>query len=69
MNVSSISNDLAIIGLIELPLNSVSVFLFVGERPINWAALGGTITVVTIVIHTLIYTLKRQTKRYRQIYF
>lgn len=45
--------DASIIGFIEPLLNPVWVFLFIGERPSNWAVLGGTIIVATVVLHTL----------------
>ena len=51
--------DASIIGFIEPLLNPVWVFLFVGERPSNWAILGGAMIVATVVIHTLVqYRLK-----------
>lgn len=45
--------DASIIGFIEPLLNPVWVFLIIGERPSNWAVLGGTIIVATVVLHTL----------------
>ncbi len=45
--------DASIIGFIEPLLNPVWVFLFVGERPSNWAVLGGSIIVITVLVHTL----------------
>ncbi len=45
--------DASIIGFIEPLLNPVWVFLFVGERPSNWAILGGIIIIATVVVHTL----------------
>jgi DME family drug/metabolite transporter len=44
--------DASIIGFIEPLLNPVWVFLFVGERPSNWAVLGGAIIIATVVAHT-----------------
>lgn len=44
--------DASLIGFIEPLLNPVWVFIFVGERPSQWALLGGAIIVVTIAIHT-----------------
>ena len=44
--------DASIIGFIEPLLNPVWVFLFVGERPSNWAILGGAIIIATVVVHT-----------------
>ncbi len=45
--------DASIIGFIEPLLNPVWVFLFVGEKPSNWAVLGGAIIIATVVVHTL----------------
>ncbi len=53
--------DASIIGFIEPLLNPVWVFLFVGERPSNWAVLGGIIIIATVVAHTLVqYRSKAQ---------
>lgn len=46
--------DASIIGFIEPLLNPVWVFLFVGERPSNWALLGGAIIIATVVAHTIV---------------
>lgn len=54
--------DASIIGFIEPLLNPVWVFLFVGEQPSNWAILGGTIIIATVVVHTLVqYRARPQT--------
>lgn len=45
--------DASIIGFIEPLLNPVWVFLFVGERPSNWAILGGAIIIATVASHTI----------------
>ncbi len=45
--------DASIIGFIEPLLNPVWVFLFIGERPSNWAILGGIIIVSAVAFHTL----------------
>ena len=45
--------DASIIGFIEPILNPVWVFLFVGERPSNWAILGGSIILATVIFHTM----------------
>jgi drug/metabolite transporter (DMT)-like permease len=47
------SLDASIIGFIEPLFNPVWVFLFVGERPSNWAILGGTIIILTVLVHSL----------------
>lgn len=45
--------DASLIGFIEPLLNPVWVFLFVGERPSQWAVLGGAIIITAIAIHTI----------------
>jgi drug/metabolite transporter (DMT)-like permease len=45
--------DASIIGFLEPILNPVWVFLFYGERPSNWAVLGGGVIVATVALHTL----------------
>lgn len=47
------SLDASIIGFIEPILNPVWVFFFVGEKPSNWALLGGAIIITTVAAHTL----------------
>jgi drug/metabolite transporter (DMT)-like permease len=51
--------DASIIGFIEPLLNPVWVFLFVGERPSNWAVLGGGIIIATVARHTLLQYRRR----------
>ena len=46
--------DASIIGFIEPLLNPVWVFLFVGERPSQWAILGGIIIIATVCVHTIV---------------
>ncbi|HMU32403.1 MAG TPA: DMT family transporter [Pyrinomonadaceae bacterium] len=46
--------DASIIGFIEPLLNPVWVFLFIGERPSNWAILGGIVIIATVVVHTVL---------------
>jgi drug/metabolite transporter (DMT)-like permease len=45
--------DASIIGFIEPLLNPVWVFLIIGERPSNWAVLGGAIIILTVAGHTI----------------
>ena len=45
--------DASLIGFIEPLLNPVWVFIFVGERPSQWALLGGGIIVTAIAVHTI----------------
>ncbi len=47
------SLDASIIGFIEPLLNPVWVFLFIGEKPSNWAILGGLIIITAVIFHTL----------------
>ncbi len=46
--------DASIIGFIEPLLNPVWVFLMIGERPSDWAILGGIIIIMTVVTHTIV---------------
>jgi len=48
------SLDAGIIGYVEPVLNPIWVFLVLGERPAQWALLGGAIIVTAVVFHTLI---------------
>lgn len=48
------SLDAGIIGYIEPVLNPVWVFLFIGERPSQWALLGGGIIIAAVVSHMLL---------------
>jgi drug/metabolite transporter (DMT)-like permease len=41
-------------------LNPVWVFLVLGERPTQWALIGGAIIVFAVVCHTLIEARRRQ---------
>ncbi len=47
------SLDASIIGFIEPLLNPVWVFLFIAEKPSNWAILGGLIIIAAVIFHTL----------------
>jgi DME family drug/metabolite transporter len=48
------SLDAGIVGYVEPVLNPIWVFLVLGERPSQWALVGGAIIVVAVVIHTLL---------------
>jgi len=50
------SLDASIVGYIEPVLNPVWVFLFLGERPSNWALLGGAIIIASVLSHLVIET-------------
>lgn len=45
--------DASLIGFIEPLLNPVWVFIFVGERPSQWALLGGAVIITAIAAHTI----------------
>lgn len=55
------SLDAGVVGYIEPMLNPVWVFIFLGERPSNWAIVGGTIIIAAVLTHTL--TLARRAWR------
>ena len=48
------SLDAGIVGYVEPVLNPIWVFLVIGERPSQWALIGGTIIVLAVVCHMLI---------------
>ena len=54
------SLDAGIIGYIEPVLNPIWVFLIIGERPSNWAILGGAIIILAVVVHMLIDANRRR---------
>ena len=56
------SLDASIIGFIEPLLNPVWVFLFIGEKPTNWAIAGGAIIITAVIFHTL----KQDKRAHRQ---
>ena len=45
--------DASLIGFIEPLLNPFWVLVFIGERPSQWAMLGGAIIITAIAIHTI----------------
>jgi Permeases of the drug/metabolite transporter (DMT) superfamily len=45
--------DASIIGFIEPLLNPVWVFFFYGERPSEWAIIGGIVIIAAVLFHTL----------------
>ena len=47
------SLDASIVGYIEPVLNPIWVFLFLGERPTNWALIGGTVIITAVLTHTI----------------
>jgi drug/metabolite transporter (DMT)-like permease len=55
------SLDAGVVGYIEPMLNPVWVFLFIGERPSQWAITGGAIIIAAVFVHTV--ALARRAKR------
>ncbi len=51
--------DASLIGFIEPMLNPVWVFIFIGERPSQWAILGGTIILGAIAGHMILQYARR----------
>lgn len=47
------SLDASIIGFIEPLFNPIWVFLFIGEKPTNWALVGGAVIIATVAAHTI----------------
>lgn len=54
------SLDANIIGFIEPMLNPIWVFLFLGEKPSNWAILGGAIIISAVIFHTVYNSRKNK---------
>lgn len=48
------SLDAGIVGYIEPLLNPIWVFLVIGEKPTDWAILGGAIIIAAIVCHMIV---------------
>jgi drug/metabolite transporter (DMT)-like permease len=48
------SLDAGIVGYVEPLLNPIWVFLVIGERPTQWAILGGAIIIAAIVCHMIV---------------
>jgi drug/metabolite transporter (DMT)-like permease len=48
------SLDASIVGYVEPVLNPIWVFLLLGERPSNWAIVGGAIIIASVLAHMLV---------------
>lgn len=48
------SLDASIVGYVEPVLNPIWVFLLLGERPSNWAIVGGAIIITSVLAHMLV---------------
>jgi drug/metabolite transporter (DMT)-like permease len=56
------SLDASIVGYVEPVLNPIWVFLLLGERPSNWAIVGGTIIIASVLAHMLVSPKARVAK-------
>ncbi len=56
------SLDAGIIGYAEPVLNPIWVFLVLGEKPSQWALLGGAIIIVAVIIHMLMDAKRKRTE-------
>jgi drug/metabolite transporter (DMT)-like permease len=61
------SLDAGIVGYIEPVLNPVWVFLALGERPSQWALVGGIIIIATVLSHTIIDAKQKRQARFEAI--
>ena len=57
------SIDASIIGYVEPVLNPLWVFLIIGERPSGWALAGGVIILTSVIVHMIIDTRTKASKR------
>jgi drug/metabolite transporter, DME family len=55
------SLDASLVGYVEPLSNPLWVFIFLGERPSNWAILGGTIIITAVLAHTINLACRRTT--------
>jgi drug/metabolite transporter (DMT)-like permease len=56
------SLDAGVVGYIEPMLNPVWVFLFLGERPSQWAIAGGSIIIAAVLVHTVVLARRAKAK-------
>jgi len=56
------SLDAGIIGYAEPVLNPIWVFLVLGEKPSQWALLGGAIIIVAVIVHMLMDAKRKRTE-------
>lgn len=54
------SMDASIIGFFEPLFNPIWVFLVMGEKPSQWALIGGVIIIAAVAIHTLAQTRRKK---------
>ncbi|HWS55205.1 MAG TPA: DMT family transporter [Pyrinomonadaceae bacterium] len=57
------SLDAALVGYVEPLSNPVWVYLFLGERPSGWAALGGAVIIAAVAAHSLALARKRKRRK------
>jgi len=56
------SLDAGIIGYAEPVLNPIWVFLVLGEKPSEWALLGGAIIIVAVIVHMLMDAKRKRSE-------
>ena len=61
------SLEASIVGFIEPLLNPVWVFIFIGERPSNWAILGGAIIISAVIVHTINSSRERRALKRQEV--
>lgn len=61
------SLDAGIVGYIEPVLNPVWVFLVLGERPSQWALIGGTVIIAAVLVHTLMEARHKRLAKFEVI--
>ena len=61
------SLDAGIIGYIEPVLNPVWVFMFIGERPTQWALIGGAIIIVAVIVHMVLDAQRKRKESWSQL--
>jgi len=61
------SLDAGIVGYIEPVLNPVWVFLVLGERPSQWALIGGIVIIAAVLVHTLMEARHKRLAKFEVI--
>lgn len=61
------SLDAGIVGYIEPVLNPVWVFLVLGERPSQWALIGGTVIIAAVLVHTVMEARHKRLAKFEVI--
>ena len=61
------SLEAGIVGYIEPVLNPVWVFLVLGERPSQWALIGGTVIIAAVFVHTVMEARHKRLAKFEVI--